>query len=410
MVRGKKNYLPLATLVMGFGFLFKLSEESLENHPNEWGLREGGGGAGVGEGEGEEVDTELKLEDSDPEESLFPDTKIRTISTGSGDPAPDGDGHGHGDGDEEEAEIVRAQQPKFKQQKHYKRDKKLEKEQKQSHVEPKLEEKGTSIQQNQAPKRGQKSKLKKIKEKYGDQDEEERMIRMAILGSSGNNGVNAGQGQGKGRKGGKKQKPLKDLSERIKSLELSEKAKLVINPTQEEGEKKSPEVVQTVAESVVVEDQDQEVTTIQPQPEEEATIPGDETAPRDLPPEEEEEEEEGEGEEESKTAGHVKALESLTGQPLPQDHVLFCVPVVGPYSCLQNYKFRVKVTPGSGRRGQAAKTALHLFTSDRNASPREKDLIKSTKDMHLDIARNLPPKVKVSAANLVSAFKSKKKK
>lgn len=39
-------------------------------------------------------------------------------------------------------------------------------------------------QQSQT-KRGQKSKLKKIKEKYKDQDEEERKLRMEILQSSG---------------------------------------------------------------------------------------------------------------------------------------------------------------------------------------------------------------------------------
>lgn len=33
----------------------------------------------------------------------------------------------------------------------------------------------------QQSKRGQKSKLKKIKEKYKDQDEEERKLRMEIL-------------------------------------------------------------------------------------------------------------------------------------------------------------------------------------------------------------------------------------
>ena len=34
-------------------------------------------------------------------------------------------------------------------------------------------------------KRGQKNKLKKMKQKYGDQDEEERQTRMALLASAG---------------------------------------------------------------------------------------------------------------------------------------------------------------------------------------------------------------------------------
>ena len=39
-------------------------------------------------------------------------------------------------------------------------------------------------QANSQIARGKRSKLKKIKEKYADQDEEEREIRMAIIGVS----------------------------------------------------------------------------------------------------------------------------------------------------------------------------------------------------------------------------------
>merc|ERR1719225_2441553 len=35
MIRGKKNFLPPATLIMGFGFLFKLEESSVERHKGE---------------------------------------------------------------------------------------------------------------------------------------------------------------------------------------------------------------------------------------------------------------------------------------------------------------------------------------------------------------------------------------
>merc|ERR1711971_429145 len=39
MVRGKKNFLPTATLIMGFGFLFKLEESSIERHRGERKVR-----------------------------------------------------------------------------------------------------------------------------------------------------------------------------------------------------------------------------------------------------------------------------------------------------------------------------------------------------------------------------------
>lgn len=35
MIRGKKNYLPPSQLVLGFGFLFRLTEDCVEAHKNE---------------------------------------------------------------------------------------------------------------------------------------------------------------------------------------------------------------------------------------------------------------------------------------------------------------------------------------------------------------------------------------
>lgn len=39
MIRGKKNFLPPTTLVMGFGFLFKLDESCIAKHLKERGPR-----------------------------------------------------------------------------------------------------------------------------------------------------------------------------------------------------------------------------------------------------------------------------------------------------------------------------------------------------------------------------------
>lgn len=52
------------------------------------------------------------------------------------------------------------------------------------------------------------------------------------------------------------------------------------------------------------------------------------------------------------------------------------------------------MTPGTAKRGKAAKTALESFLRDKEATPREKDLIKAVKDQ--DLARNFPGKIKLS--------------
>lgn len=91
-------------------------------------------------------------------------------------------------------------------------------------------------------------------------------------------------------------------------------------------------------------------------------------------------------------------LGSLTGQPHPEDILLFAVPICAPYTAMTNYKYKVKLTPGTQKKGKAAKIALHNFMQSREASAREKDLFRSVKDT--DLSRNIPGKVKVSAPHL----------
>lgn len=45
-------------------------------------------------------------------------------------------------------------------------------------------------------------------------------------------------------------------------------------------------------------------------------------------------------------------VDYLTGTPLPNDILFYAVPVCGPYSALQSYKYRVKLVPGTSKRGK----------------------------------------------------------
>uniref|UniRef100_A0A803Y4X2 Ribosome quality control complex subunit NEMF n=1 Tax=Meleagris gallopavo TaxID=9103 RepID=A0A803Y4X2_MELGA len=96
-------------------------------------------------------------------------------------------------------------------------------------------------------------------------------------------------------------------------------------------------------------------------------------------------------------------LDSLTGQPHAEDILLFAVPICAPYTAMTNYKYKVKLTPGTQKKGKAAKIALHNFMQSKEASAREKDLFRSVKDT--DLSRNIPGKVKVSAPNLLNRKK-----
>ena len=56
---------------------------------------------------------------------------------------------------------------------------------------------------------------------------------------------------------------------------------------------------------------------------------------------------------------------------------------------------------GNNKKGKAAKTALNLFLHDRSTTSLEKDLLKAVKDV--DLSRNIPGKVKLSAPHLHAA-------
>jgi hypothetical protein len=48
----------------------------------------------------------------------------------------------------------------------------------------------------------------------------------------------------------------------------------------------------------------------------------------------------------------ISEIDKLTGLPKPNDQLLFAVPMLAPYSTVQNYKYKVKVQPGTLKRGK----------------------------------------------------------
>uniref|UniRef100_A0A1B6MPX6 NFACT RNA-binding domain-containing protein n=1 Tax=Graphocephala atropunctata TaxID=36148 RepID=A0A1B6MPX6_9HEMI len=362
MIRGKKNFLPPVHLIMGFSFLFKLEESSVERHKDDRRVR-------TVEDEilPEELEAEVELElsedeqpdgksappledveeedeDEDEDGSQFPDTQIRvehtnynkvsvTSAVGSLSLQPSNIADGTtvvylGDNQPVVVKHTATKSGKQKQQQQTKAIKKEDDDEEKDKI---------NIPQ---VKRGQKGKLKKIKEKYKDQDEEERKLRMDILQSAGSGKVKETK---KGKKSGGKVAP-------VVKKPPAPKPTPVPRPTPTDGA-------------------------------------GGESGGED----------EGEGEGEG-VAADVDMLDSLTGLPLPEDELLFAVPVVAPYNTLVNYKYKVKLTPGSGKRGKAAKTVLNMFLRDRSATNHERDLMRSVKDQNM--ARNIPGRVKLSAPQL----------
>jgi hypothetical protein len=52
----------------------------------------------------------------------------------------------------------------------------------------------------------------------------------------------------------------------------------------------------------------------------------------------------------------ISEIDKLTGMPKPGDGLMFCIPMLAPYSTTNPNKYKVKVQPGTFKRGKAAKT------------------------------------------------------
>ena len=67
-------------------------------------------------------------------------------------------------------------------------------------------------------------------------------------------------------------------------------------------------------------------------------------------------------------------LAKLTGKATTEDLILHAIPVCAPYSVLSKNKYRVKLTPGSVKRGKASKQAMQIFLSN-NDNGKKKQLV-----------------------------------
>ncbi|SAM09718.1 hypothetical protein [Absidia glauca] len=444
MIRGKKNFLPPVQLVYGFGYLFKLDESCIGNHVSEKrqleeeedadaALTKNEQDVSVGaQGDEQENDDEqiddasLKSsgtpvepspaesvndssdDDSSDDENAFPDTQLANNSPNS----PTNGSKQNGDNDTKEKEWNKYDLeeygededslPSFAQEQpgdkprvrkamisaKERRDMKkgIKATDTGSDTPPQADstapsqpkpskkpnsntnKKAEAKQQPPAPVRGRKGKSKKIKEKYADQDEEERLLRMEILGSNKGPQPKGKKAKKQAQEKAEKQALEKEREERRKQKEAdSESAALV----------KEPETVP----GPMTNDQKETEDIRQMLKEENITmLEGEELA-------------------------NLTSLDSLTANPLPEDVLHFAIPVCAPYPALQKYKYKVKLTPGTLKRGKAIKQAQSVFLTHQDTTAREKELIKGVPDM--EAINTMMSKVKVSAPNLEASKKKK---
>ncbi|TKY72455.1 Nuclear export mediator factor NEMF-like [Spatholobus suberectus] len=231
--------------------------------------------------------------------------------------------------------------------------------------------------------RGQRGKLKKIKDKYADQDEEERSIRMALLASSGKSikkeeTASGNEALDKGKK------PGSGPAEAPKICYKCKKAGHLSRDCKEQSDD------QLHRHAIGEAEENSKMTAVDTSLEDRVAM------------EEDDIHEIGEEEKEK-----LNDVDYLTGNPLPNDILLYAVPVCGPYGAVQSYKYRVKIIPGPAKKGKAAKTAMNLFSHMSEATNREKELMKACTDPELVAA--IIGNVKISAAGLTQLKQKQKK-
>ena len=184
------------------------------------------------------------------------------------------------------------------------------------------------------PVRGKKGKRKKIASKYADQDEEDRVEAMRLLGSA------AGQEKAREEAAAKEARERELEAQRQRRREQHERAQ------RREADRERKAAMEDGG---------------------------------------------GDGEDEGEAPAVNVDLETLVGTPLPGDEIQLAVPVCAPWSALGRYKYKAKLQPGTTKKGKAVREVWGKWAADgqdkkkldASASdtekvwPREAELIKA---------------------------------
>uniref|UniRef100_A0A8D0L2F3 Ribosome quality control complex subunit NEMF n=1 Tax=Sphenodon punctatus TaxID=8508 RepID=A0A8D0L2F3_SPHPU len=388
MIRGKKNFLPPSYLMMGFSFLFKVDESCVWRHRGERKVKvqdedmeavtsstndlaseelepleapegeEGSSSSSGGEEEEEEEKAEAQETPNHPRVRSEVKHKGMDVNGENQPPAPEGNSEEENTDSGEEAEAaqeaisypdttidlshLQSQRPQLRlaareealelsngksQGRRYlsaKERREMKKKKPQTDLEDVDASEGRKGSSSPLPsppsgnksmpappqpvKRGQKSKMKKMKEKYKDQDEEDRELIMKLLGSAGSHKEEKAK---KGKKGKTKESVKRQ-------------------PPKPKGGQRDGSA------GVVKEDE---------------SLAGG-ALTQELPVEEQLDEKEEQDQDQQGNEEGEALLDSLTGQPHGEDILLFAIPICAPYTTMTNYKYKVKLTPGTQKKGK----------------------------------------------------------
>ncbi|KAK1833125.1 fibronectin-binding protein A N-terminus-domain-containing protein [Podospora conica] len=363
MVRGKRNLLPPALLMLGFGLLFRVSDESKSKHVKH------------------------RLYDTDEPAgtpATEPTQRDATPTQEAADSDTDDDNDDEDQGDLQQRANPLQSNPNSRAQEETPADKladlSLTKDQKPT---PEAEEPpaaesssdsdsedhdeavsradttataSTSTANKKPLKRGQRSKAKKMATKYKDQDDDDRQLMESLLG------VTAARQKAEAAAAAKAQREAEAAAAQERRRQAQERAKKQVAEHEEVRRRQMLEE-------------------------------GGAEAPLD--------------DDEQGGDGSMAPLDGLVGTPLPGDEILEVVPVCAPWSAMGRIKYKAKLQPGGTKKGKAVREVVERWrlaaakkgVVDEEARdpekmwPREVELIKG---MKVEEAFNCVPVGKVT--------------
>ncbi|KDO27470.1 hypothetical protein SPRG_07059 [Saprolegnia parasitica CBS 223.65] len=327
MIRGKKNFIPASRLEMGLAIVFRIDESSVAHHLELEALENDDvtpRAVAVVDDEkpaAAETSTVVAPKPTAKTKPAKPQPEVKAAPVVAPDDEPSSDAESpDGNGADDDAPGKKRLSAKERRDLKKARTKKDEDDaaEVKASPPPAPTEKKPKGAAPAPPVRGKKGKLKKMK-KYADQDEDERLLRLAALGHV-------------------KVAELTEAGENDKEDET---------PANDETEDATP----SEAGTSVVDDEKEAIYALHRE--------------RKAQLQEQEEEE----------AQNAAFLDSFTGTPLPNDLLLFAMPVCAPYSTLALYTYKVKLTPGSQKKGKAVQFAVDHFL---NLKPKISSAIKTT--------------------------------
>ena len=382
LARGARRELPPSQLVLSLGVLFRLDEQSAHAHAGERAVRSGEASAqaeaeaepdeaeGEGEGEGEaEAEAEAEGESSsDSDHQGEPEAEPQPQ------PQPEGEPEGEPDAEEEEEEEEHSADEGQRQ-----RDSRAASA---APARPSPRAGATAAASafvaplgcggnSGGGVRGRSGKAKKVRDKYGDQDAEDRALALQALASAGQSRKALHAAAEAARKAAAAAEAARRQGARAASLAAP-------SPgggggggggggRGGRGGGRGAGAAGTRA----------------------GAGGGGEA----------EVEEEGLTEGPAALAlGLHSHLAQLTGCPRTGDGLLCAVPVCAPAAALAAYKFRVKLTPGTSKKGKVAKQVLDAFARTAAATPRERELLAACPEA--EAVNALVGAVKLSLASL----------